>query len=165
MLPSNRRQKRLGGSPVFLKYRKTRNSLWKCFTCVCIFYFFLPLGPSVHLSGQHTDSQPCPPFPLRGWGEGRTMTWGLCPSPRLTGQASLDSPGLLLTPSFFLEPSVLPFPTQPNSSSSPGLSISTVFSTKSYLLFQSTSSFFAVCPWKTVGTSPPTPPGPQHSCH
>lgn len=108
----------------------------------------------------HTHSQPCAPSSLRGWGEGRTMTWGLCPSPRLTRQASLDSPGFFLTPSFFLEPSVLPFPTQPNSSSSPGLSVSTVLSTKAYLLFQSTSSFLAVCPWKTV-SAPQLPQVPS----
>lgn len=105
----------------------------------------------------HTHSQPCAPSSLRGWGEGRTMMRGLRPSPRLTRWARLDSPGFLLMPSFFLEPSVLPFPTQPNSSSSPGLSVSTVFSTKSYLLFQSTSSFLSVCPWKTVGAPHPTP--------
>ena len=105
----------------------------------------------------HTHSQTCAPSSLRGWGEGRTMTQGRCPSPRLTRRASLDSPGFLLTPSFFLEPSVLPFPTQPNSSSSPGLSVN-LFSPQSLTCCSRAHQVSFLCVLGRPWAPPPTPP-------
>lgn len=117
-LPQKRGRERDLQSPGFLKYRKIRNSWWKCLICYVpawVIYSSLPPGPSGCLSETHTHTYARGQHGLlsflRGGGEGRVMAWGLCcwPQPDTSRPAGL-SLGLIHTLFFLLELSVLLLP-------------------------------------------------------